>query len=196
MRRAQLYRSYPAALDHVIMVRRLAPYLRSCAQDLSARGFMSPAAVRLLDYLPDIAQPIAVVLAWTYCRWAELEYLDIGQVQRGGPIDVAATKGSADRIAPRARPVLHAPDQWPATVPGLATTSYDTLCASIAHARDRAGITLPDHAYSYTHLFRHLHASWRAEQGWTIDEIRDEMGHRSARSTAHYTLASIGTADE
>ena len=159
--------------------------LATC-EDLYLRNELDPMSWSILDVLSTGALAPACLLAWTKCRYNELARLNLAALVDGRAIDVPASKHGRSRRIPGYH--MSVATHWLPVDPATPITliSYDALCARLKRAQQRAGIQLPRNAKDKTHVFRHLHASWRAAEGYPLEAISAELGHHSSSSTEKY----------
>jgi integrase len=119
-------------------------------------------------------------------RISEVLRLSVGDLNDDQTIFVAASKGSADRT-------LDDAELWDAldelargqTSGDIFTLSY----SQIYRAYDRAGVDVRGPSESrrrVTHALRTLRIQELRDDGHSVEEIADEIGHKDPDSTRHY----------
>lgn len=158
---------------------------RTC-EHLAGRHILDPYSWSILQELPPAAVAPAGLLAWTKCRYAELNSIDMRALLAGETLVIPSSKNGPTRLV-SGWPELLWP-YWKPVPPDVKITviSYDSLCQRIRRAARRVHVRLPKDAHDKTHIFRHLHASWRAANGAPIADISAELGHTSELSTRQY----------
>lgn len=156
------------------------------AAALYRRGRISPWSYDIVTMCADWSRAEAALLAWTVARWSELATIDPLRCARGSTIYLSCGKTQSRR---RLEPVPEeVRSEWQAVRPGTIPADIPATTArrQIRAAANAAGVRRLRGAQDSTHIFRHLRASWRAEQGWSLDAIAEELGHASTESTQHY----------
>lgn len=152
-------------------------------------GKISPWSAEVVTLCADWSRAECALLAWTVARWSELSTLDPLRCATGSAVYISCGKTQSTR---RLDPVPEETREHWADVPvGIvpAQISADTARHQIRLAADAAGVRRLPRAQDSTHIFRHLRASWRVAQGWSLDAVACEIGHASTDSTRHYVHA-------
>lgn len=160
--------------------------MRRTIEALRERGDLDEWTLGLLDEVRRSAWTEAAILAWTRCRWGELETLSLWRLRNGERTWITMTKVGEVRPGPAVpEPARDIWSHVPATTP-LPYKSHATVCSAVKSALARTGICLPSRALTGTHAFRHIFATVRSAQGWTLDRIADALGHAETASTRQY----------
>jgi integrase len=173
--------------------RALGQKIDQLTPDLLATQAIDPLNGLILARLAPLARPVYTLLAWTHCRWSELESLDLTDLFAGRPLRIRATKGGRDRSVPT---IAHlSPSHWTGldvNAP-LSIICYDTLRQCIRRARRQAGIPHLPGAQFDTHLPRHLWASWSAAHDVSLERIAHGLSHHQLSSTRSYIHSELVT---
>lgn len=110
----------------------------------------------------------------------------IAELARDGRVTITAKKGSKKRVIELTTDEERLAWRRLHSCYHLTLVSYDVVLSQIKAACRINNIGLPDGAHDGTHIFRHLRASWRADEGWPIERIQAELGHVSPGSTEQY----------
>lgn len=152
------------------------------------------------------AHDMLVALAMTGGRWSEVAHMTWDQVDLVGfsTIRLWGFKDQQERLVPlpriagamladryqRRRNSLYV---FPGNDPKAPRAGP---CRAIARAMDRAGLNAPHmvarHGRATIHSLRHTFASWLLQNGLSLAEVQDLLGHASGEMTKRYAHLAKG----
>lgn len=152
------------------------------------------------------AHDLLVALAMTGGRWSEVARMTWDQIDVVGwaAIRLWGFKDQQERMVPLppiASAVLR--ERWQQrrnsvyVFPGRdGDTHRAGPCRAIARAMDRAGLNAPHmvqrHGRATIHSLRHTFASWLLQNGMSLAEVQDLLGHASPEMTRRYAHLAKG----
>ena len=147
---------------------------------------IAPLAFNIAARAPSWIQTEVIFLAWARCRWSELQTIDLSRLKRNERWCLTQTKTGTTRWMPRASRRLDS--DWARIDPTypLPGVPYDAARRGIRRIQREMRINLPDRANDGTHIFRHLHASWRRACGASLESIAVELGQSTLGATRQY----------
>ena len=205
--------SLKSAVDARVLGRNEAHGIRvDRGKELRQRYLTQDEVERIVDHLPTRTdQTVVYLLAYTGCRWGEIAGLHWARVSDDGVLTVAETMDDQNRVivpwpkGKKPRAVQLAP--WLVDRLGERTAGpcgVDHLsgrCQSGLVVTTKSGTALGarnwrrvfDQAVTdagltdvWPHLLRHTAASWGIQNGASLAEVGQLLGHRSPQTTQRY----------
>jgi len=205
--------SLKSAVDARVLPRNEAHGIRvDKGKELRQRYLTQDEVERIVDHLPTRTdQTVVYLLAYTGCRWGEIAGLHWARVSDDGVLTVAETMDDQNRVivpwpkGKKPRAVQLAP--WLVDRLGERTAGpcgVDHLsgrCQSGLVVTTKSGTALGarnwrrvfDQAVTdagltdvWPHLLRHTAASWGIQNGASLAEVGQLLGHRSPQTTQRY----------
>lgn len=166
--------------------RRLANYLLRLYRYTGIAKTFSPITNQILCSLPTLSFVPAFLQAYTLCRFNELEQINLSDIKTAACMTIISSKGEHTRSVP-AFPVFKAPTLRsldPKTK--IIVISYDKYKHDIKVCLRFTHFVYQENILDCTHIFRHLEASWKFQQGSKISDISKLLGHKSVKTTGKY----------
>jgi hypothetical protein len=148
--------------------------------------WMSPLSYIICESVSSLSVVPCWMMAYTSCRYNELEQVDVGSVIHNTDIDITSSKGGHQRTIPNYMNLFPGIREKIHPQSLICCASYDYLCRDILRVRDDHDIDISDSCLSATHIFRHLNATWMHQSGYNLDDISYMLGHSRAETTKRY----------
>ena len=153
---------------------------------LVEQQIIDPISLQIATDVSPLARTAACVQARYALRRSELAQIDFWQICTGAGQSIREGKTShTRRLNPFSTSMQHEFNHliYPSHISIMSVNEYGSAVAR-AVPRWLSEILIEENHAS--HIFRHLHASWMAAQGYTLQTIQEFFGHAEQASTSAY----------
>jgi len=180
------HRRLNVTTQDIACYRTLLNYLLCLYRSGSFKTLISPLSRILLDNLSTLSFVPGLLQAYTCCRFNELDQIGVHIIKTNSPFIIKSSKSDHIRSI-RRLPLQREPQlRNISSASRILIVSYDSYKNSIKKSKNRFDIFNIKGILDCTHIWRHLEASWMAEQKIPIAEISYRMGHLCDQTTLQY----------